>query len=128
MRLRLIFARLLLPAALVAACERPAIASDPENLPFEEAGYCEVQSMAHAVGVDYTAITARAARGDINALRSLLRFTTAHSLNEKDDISGVAAWTHQVVLARLLRRVGDAKFAAALNQESPRMRAAISND
>jgi hypothetical protein len=94
----------------------------------EQAGYCEVNSVANELGFHYLETAVHAANGDIASIRRLLRFTTTRSLNSQDAMSQCATETHNTVLAKVLARVGDAKFATALARESPHMRRAILND
>ena len=57
-----------------------------------------------------------------------MRFTTTRALNERDDLSGIAAGIHGIVMAKLLARVGDGKFALALSEETVKMRSAVLKD
>ena len=129
---RLPFLFLFLPI-LFAAAPQPKH-DDPfthpyvDDAPSFELVPCELRAVANSIGIDYFQIILPAAKGDINSIRQLLRFTTTHALNDPDAISQTAAYSHDVVLSQLLRHIGDAKFAQALSQESPKMRTAILAD
>jgi hypothetical protein len=126
MPIRRVCIPLILPLLFGAAksTKPPAL----EDCPIDEANFCEIRAVANTVGISYTNTVTLAAKGDIDSLRRLLRFTTNHTLNDNEGIAPVAADTHNTVLAKLLAHVGDAKFALALNGESSAMRAALNND
>lgn len=72
-------------------------------------------------GLDYPRVVSVASKGGVAALRRLMRFTVGSGLD------AASAEGHDAVLAELLRRVGDAKFALALRQESPAVRKAVAD-
>jgi histone H3/H4 len=82
----------------------------------------EILAVAAKCGLDYPRLARAAGKGDVAALRRLMRFSSDSGLD------AASAEGHAAVLGELLRRVGDAKFAAALRQERKTVRQKVAED
>lgn len=99
----------LLTALALSACSTPKL--DVRNNQF-------ASEMAPRYGVrDYAGVQAAALAGRDEAIRQMQRLTP--------NFYAEAAVQHQATLMAILERVGDTKFAANLQQESPAVRSAV---
>jgi hypothetical protein len=79
----------------------------------------ETIAVAKDHGLDYPRVVRAAGKGDVAALRRVMRFSVGNGLD------AASAEGHAAVVGELLRRVGDAKFASAMRRESVAVRKAV---